>query len=66
MSKAEAWVNLVVDTLPQEERQVIDRLFYERLSEEATAADLGLTRKRVRTVRRHAFAHMRAAIEALV
>jgi DNA-directed RNA polymerase specialized sigma24 family protein len=65
MSNGAAWVSLVVDSLPADERAVIDRLYYERLSEEATASDLGVTRKKVRGLRRRAFQRMRDALGRL-
>lgn len=65
MLNREAWLNVVVDSLPPLERAVINCLFYERLSERDTAEVMHLDWNEVRALRRRAFKRVRALYAAL-
>lgn len=52
-----------VESLPRRQREVIEALFWERLTERPLARRMGLSRNTVKTHKRRAIATLRRALE---
>lgn len=60
-----AWMRLLVDALPEEEKLVINSLYYERRTLNAVAAELGVSSRTIGRIKRRALAKLNEAAAQL-